>query len=402
MGETEGPRPAVFLDRDGVLIKEVGYITSKEQVELYPRAAEAIATLNRSGWLCIVVTNQSAVAREMLTEAELARIHCYLEDRLKVEGARLDAVFYCPHFPPDEGDTEKPPYIVHCSCRKPGKGMVDDALRLFNIDTKRSLVIGDRESDVMLGLNAGLSTVLLRTGYGVNYYNKGKERVEPDFAFDDLAEAAGFLLTAPGEFAHLEEAVAERYLISADKKLLVLVGGQSRSGKSTLVRFLMRQMKLRSIPAAVICLDDWILPLDKRHSSQTVLERYPEAAIKKDITTLLAGDSVVIEAYDAASRGVERRPKVVHPPVEGVVFVEGVVALNSAFLRSVSDMSIFVGVDRETHRRRFFQHYKEKGLTPEGIASLYEERMRDEHPFVESASRYADFVLEAGKTDFSF
>ncbi|MEW6573286.1 MAG: HAD-IIIA family hydrolase [Bacillota bacterium] len=397
MGKTKGPRPAVFLDRDGVLVKEVGYITSREQVELYPGAAEAVAALNRSGWLCVVVTNQSAVARGMLTEAELAGIHCYLKDRLRTEGARLDAVFYCPHFPPDEGDEDKPPYRVRCPCRKPGTGMVDKALGLFNIDTKRSFIIGDRESDMMLGLNAGLSTVLLRTGYGVNYYKKGKERVEPEFVFDDLAEAVGFLLTAPSEFAYLEEVVAERYLSSADKKLLVLVGGQSRSGKSTMVRFLVRQMKLRSIPATVICLDDWILPLDKRRSSRTVLERYPEAAIKKDIITLLAGDSVVIEAYEAASRGLERRPKVVSLPPKGIVFIEGVVALSFEFLRSISETRIFVAVDEQTHRSRFLQYYRDKGLTGDAIARLYEERMCDEYPFVEESRRYAGIVSHSKK-----
>lgn len=193
MNSNTKPRPAVFLDRDGVIVKEIGYVTCREQIELYPFAARSIAALNRSGWLCVVVTNQSGVARGLMNEASLAGIHNALVEQLQVEHARLDAIYYCPHLPPAAGEREIPPYRINCACRKPNSGMIEKAVEQFNIDISRSFIIGDRETDIVSGFNAGLATVLVRTGYGVRGY-KGEYGIEPDFIFNDLAEAAKFLI----------------------------------------------------------------------------------------------------------------------------------------------------------------------------------------------------------------
>ncbi|MFZ5644544.1 MAG: D-glycero-alpha-D-manno-heptose-1,7-bisphosphate 7-phosphatase [Bacillota bacterium] len=184
--------PAVFLDRDGVIIKEVGYITHPGQIELYSDAGSSIAALNRSGFLCIVITNQSAVARGMITENDLANIHGVIMERLSYNGARLDAIYYCPHLPPDAGEQDVPPYRVRCKCRKPKSGMIEKALGEFNIDIGRSFIIGDRESDIVAGYNAGLSTILLNTGYGTQSY-EGNSGIKPDIVFQNLAEAVEFI-----------------------------------------------------------------------------------------------------------------------------------------------------------------------------------------------------------------
>ncbi|MEW6181646.1 MAG: HAD-IIIA family hydrolase [Bacillota bacterium] len=385
-------RPAVFLDRDGVIAREIGHITRYEQIELYPLAAEAVAALNNNGWLCVLVTNQSCVARGLLTEEGLAAIHGRLEKLLAKEFARLDAVFYCPHLPPEEGKKEIPPYRVRCACRKPGTGMVEEAFRRFNIDAAQSFIIGDRETDIIMGRKAGLSTVLLRTGYGVRRY-RGDSGLEPDYIFDDLAEAARFLLRARVDFKPLVDAICAKYQESTGKRLIVLVGGQSRSGKSTLVRYIDKEIEGRTIPAAVVRLDNWILPLDQRQAAKSVLERYPASTIRRDLSALLAGETVSIEAYDSKTRGLQRKSKALSLPAEGVVIIEGVVALEQEYLRSISDVVVFIDIEKEMHYKRFVTHYRDKDLTDEAIDSLYAERMQDEYPFVEGSKEYADFVI---------
>lgn len=181
-------RPAAFLDRDGVIVREVGYITRTDQLELYPGAAEAVAELNRRGYLTIVVTNQSAVARKMISEPELQSIHESITAKLAEQNAYLDAIYYCPHFPPEDGEAEEKPYRVHCGCRKPEPGMIQQACRDFLIDVPGSFLVGDRESDIVLGHGAGMTTILLESGYGIAHY-RGVSGVKPDMICRDLMEA---------------------------------------------------------------------------------------------------------------------------------------------------------------------------------------------------------------------
>ena len=174
---------AVFLDRDGVVNKEIGYITSIEQIEIYDFAREAINIFHDAGWKVIIVTNQSAVARGMLTEAKLREIHKYFIDCLKV-----DDIFYCPHYPPE--NEEVYPYNIYCNCRKPSSEMIIEAAEKYNIDLKKSYMVGDKVSDILTGKNAGVSTVLVKTGYGSNWI---ETEIRPDYVFENLKEFALFL-----------------------------------------------------------------------------------------------------------------------------------------------------------------------------------------------------------------
>lgn len=180
---TANKYPAVFLDRDGVVNKEVGYITSIEQVEIYDFAREAVSMFHNAGWKVIIVTNQSAIARGILTEGKLNEIHKYLIDCLNV-----DDIFYCPHYPPD--DKELYPYYIYCNCRKPAPGMIIEAAKKHNIDLKKSYLVGERESDILAGKNAGMSTVLVKTGYGKDWIDT---KIKPDYVFKNLKEFALFL-----------------------------------------------------------------------------------------------------------------------------------------------------------------------------------------------------------------
>lgn len=178
---TKSGRPAVFLDRDGVLTEENGYIDSVENLKLFPYTAECIRQIHEKGYYAIVITNQSGVARGLFTEEELQEMNDYLRKQTNV-----DAIFYCPHHP--EGKKEK--YRKLCDCRKPGTGMFEAACREFAIDMRNSYMIGDRASDITAGQKAGVRTILLESGYG----STGLETaVTPDYIMKDLRDVVKVL-----------------------------------------------------------------------------------------------------------------------------------------------------------------------------------------------------------------
>lgn len=149
------PRPAVFLDRDGVVTREVGLLRSPGQLELLPGAAEAVRRINVKGYLAVVATNQPVVARNLCSVEELEYIHAKLETMLGREHAYLNAIYYCPHHPDSGFPGERKEYKVRCRCRKPAPGMLLRAREEWNIDMGGSYMIGDRESDVQAGEAAG-------------------------------------------------------------------------------------------------------------------------------------------------------------------------------------------------------------------------------------------------------
>lgn len=152
---------AVFLDRDGTINKYVGFLRDIDQFELIDGAVEAIRKINNSGYLAIVVTNQPVIARGEVTFEELEEIHNKMETLLGLEGAYLDAIYFCPHHPHKGYEGEIPELKFDCDCRKPKPGMLLQAAKDFNIDLSQSWMVGDSENDVLAGKNAGCRTALL-------------------------------------------------------------------------------------------------------------------------------------------------------------------------------------------------------------------------------------------------
>ena len=150
---------AVFLDRDGTLNVDTGYVYRAEDWEWIPGAIDAIALLKRAGFLVILVTNQAGIARGLYEERDLARLHARVSADVTASGASIDGFYHCPHHP-DFGTKEK------CKCRKPLPGMIHQASSEFDIDLKRSWLVGDKASDIQAGLAAGVSPILVGTGYG--------------------------------------------------------------------------------------------------------------------------------------------------------------------------------------------------------------------------------------------
>jgi D-glycero-D-manno-heptose 1,7-bisphosphate phosphatase len=183
---------AIFLDRDGTLNVEDGHITSPSQFRLYGFAAEAVRLINQSGMKTIVLTNQSGVARDYFTEATLVEIHKRMEESLRLQGARIDAIYYCAHHP----DYGSPPYRLDCDCRKPKPGMVERAARDFNLDLNRCYAIGDRYRDIEAGHAVGVAGVLVMTGYGREEYETQRRDWprQPDYVAGNLLDAVTLIL----------------------------------------------------------------------------------------------------------------------------------------------------------------------------------------------------------------
>jgi D-glycero-D-manno-heptose 1,7-bisphosphate phosphatase len=185
-------RPAVFIDRDGTLSEEVGYVNHPSRLRLLPRSAEAIRRLNESGVAAVVTTNQAGLARGYFSPDVLGQVNAELVAQLARDGARLDGIYVCPHHP-TEGE---PPYRADCDCRKPRPGLVLRAAAELGLDLAASTVVGDKPSDLEVARRVGAGAVLVLTGYGRGEleYRRGEFVTEPDFIAEDLLDAVDWVL----------------------------------------------------------------------------------------------------------------------------------------------------------------------------------------------------------------
>jgi D-glycero-D-manno-heptose 1,7-bisphosphate phosphatase len=181
-------RPAVFMDRDGTLTEEVGYVNHPSRLRLLPRSAEAVRRLNAAGIAAVVVTNQAGIARGYFSAEVLAAVNAALVSQLKDAGAHLDGVYVCAHHP-TEGE---PPYRMACECRKPKPGLLLQAAADLGLDLARATLVGDKGSDLVAARAVDARAVLVLTGYGLGEweYRRDKLPVAPDHVADDLLGAA--------------------------------------------------------------------------------------------------------------------------------------------------------------------------------------------------------------------
>jgi len=187
---TAGRRPAVFLDRDGTLIEERGYLSRLDGIALFPFTVDAVRLLNRAGLAVVVLTNQSGVARGYFEEAFVRETHRVLGERIAAGGGRIDAFYYCPHYA--DGKVER--YRQACECRKPKPGMFLRAAADLSLDLARSFSVGDRWSDVEAGLAAGARGVLVRTGFGRIAVEEPRPDLATALVAANLVEATSWIL----------------------------------------------------------------------------------------------------------------------------------------------------------------------------------------------------------------
>ena len=186
----------MFLDRDGTVIEDVDYLSRLDQVALFPWTVDALRLLRRAGFATVVVTNQAAIGRGIITEDFVGETHAMLDRRLAAGGAGVDAYYFCPHHP--EAPIER--YRLACRCRKPAPGMLEKAASDLGVDLSRSWMVGDRWLDVKAGRAAGARSILVRTGHAASLaeIDTGREAHGDmaDAILNNLMEAVGWILRA--------------------------------------------------------------------------------------------------------------------------------------------------------------------------------------------------------------
>jgi len=193
-------RPAVFLDRDGTINEQMGYINHLSRFHLLPGVTSAIRQLNEREIPVLVVTNQSGLARGYFPPALLAKVHELLVEQLANGGARLDGIYVCPHHP----EAKREEYRLDCDCRKPKTGLFSTAAAEHNIDLTASFVVGDRWSDLKAAAACGATSVLVLTGYGrgdLEYIGPG-QKLQPDHVAEDLQAAVAWIIEQLDERAN--------------------------------------------------------------------------------------------------------------------------------------------------------------------------------------------------------
>lgn len=375
---------AVFLDRDGVINHDLHLIHRPEDFHLFDFTAEALKKLNKSDYLGVVATNQSIIARNLTDLAGLDHIHKKMETDLGSKGAFVDAIYFCPHHPDAGYEGENKSYKINCDCRKPKPGMLLKAAERFNINLQESYMIGDSERDIIAGKTAGCITIGVKTGKGMR-----GAHTRPDYFFSNLKEAIDFVVDQP--YAPLFHRLFTQFKSSPKKPFVIALGGNARSGKTTVVTYLKRQFEAAGQSVFRINLDDWILPKEERKEEKGVFSNFRFEKLQTDVIDILDGKPVVAQGY-------ARHPEDVARPVhyqysdEDIVLIDGVVALHLDALQQDA-VKVFKKIDLEELKARFVAFYRWKGFSDSEIESLYNLREKQEYLIIAKDEGKADIVI---------
>lgn len=372
-------RPAVLFDRDGVLVEDVPYITKAEEVALIPGAAHALARLNASHSLAAVCTNQPVIARGAITEDDLHALHRHIEGLFGREGAWIDGIFACPHHTDRGFAGERAELKIACDCRKPGAGLIHEAVAALSIDRRASVFVGDRTADLVAAKRGGVLPIGVRTGAACR---DGKHPIAPEVALvDDVSEAVSLVLdTAPSWGPWLARVRAMG---------VVLLGGPSRSGKTLASTALRLALASLGVDALAVSLDRFILPACERRPGSTLRERIRFDEAQEAVRALVRGDAVLVPGYDPQTRG--RAPsEVVQWDRRGVLVIDGLLAHALDLARDT--FRVALAADPETLRARRAQFYQWKGLEGTAFADAVDGRA-DELTEVSATLSRADIRL---------
>lgn len=333
----------------------------------------------------MVITNQSVIARGLTNLEGLNEIHKKMEWQLGEQGAFVDAIYFCPHHPHGGFPGEVPEFKIACDCRKPKPGMLLQAAERFNIDLENSWMIGDSERDALAGRAAGVKTIGVKTGHGLK-----SAKFFPDYFLGNLMEAVDFILEKPLEkqIADIYEAFAK----STKRPFVISIGGNSRSGKSTLAKYIEHTFEANGQKVLLISLDDWIIPKSERLHIIDVFHNFQLPRLEQDLEAILHGKEVTAHGY---ARHPLRTEQAVEYKLENhnVVILEGIVALSTAHLRALADLTIFKQIDEETLKSRISTFYAWKGFTEAQIEKLFAERKPTEYDIIAKDVTFADIRL---------
>jgi D,D-heptose 1,7-bisphosphate phosphatase len=379
-------RPAIFLDRDGTLNIDHGFIRRPQDVELIPGAADAVRRINAAGYLAVVVTNQSVIARGDCTESDMEHIHARLEELLGEGGGYLDRIYYCPHHPDAGFPNERPELKFSCDCRKPQTGMIRRAADDNSIHLSRSFVIGDTTADFLMAERAGLRSVGVATGSaGLDE----KYPAEPNYTAADVASAVTFILDVHPRLVGALKPLAD----SIKRDGITFVGGVARSGKSTLAHALADCLAADNVAVRVIALDHWIRSLAARGPG--VLGRYEVDQIRLALSKLApprsADVTLDLPFYFRKTQSSRPRAQSVTVKPDELIIVEGTIALLCS--SDIPGTRIYVQSEPSDRRSRFFELQRSRGKSLDEAERLFVERDGEETAVVEDSRKRANVLV---------
>lgn len=377
-------QPAVFLDRDGTINREVTHLSHHGQFELLPGVEDAIKRLNNSNYRTIVITNQPVLARGYNTFADMNQIHYKMDTLLGRRGAYVDRTYYCPHHPDRGFAGEVPELKIECDCRKPGTGLIERARRELNVNIGRSWMVGDTSVDVLTARRAGLHSILVQSGYaGLD----GRHSETPDFVVPDLSAAVRLILNDYPRLLGL----CERLSTGITDGDFVFIGGLSRSGKSILASCLKDALEDRGQTAVIVALDRWLLSEGERKAS--VLGRYGLDEIRSLLTSLVRRSATVtvkMPFYDKMRRRRGDTTELLCIGPADVVIIDGTIALSLfGTVPASTSHAWFVEVDEEERHLRVLREYRLRGFSGDEAETVYWTRQRDETPAILATSGLA-------------
>ncbi|MCT4624245.1 MAG: HAD-IIIA family hydrolase, partial [Schleiferiaceae bacterium] len=314
----------------------------------------------------------------------LGEIHKKMEWQLGEQRAYVDAIYYCPHHPHGGFEGEVPEYKIECECRKPKPGMLLQAAERFNIDLSQSFMIGDSERDAGAGRAAGVTTIGVMTGHGVK-----KAKTLPHYFTENLPQAVDLIL---GYEASAEAKKVMDHVDLEKDRTVIAIGGNSRSGKSTLATSLEKELEKMNATVLRINLDDWILPKEQREEEVDVYHNFQLPKIEADVEAILSGIQVSLQAYLPHSDRIPFEQKYVYDH-QKVIILEGIVALSSEKIRAISDLKVFKNIDSDLQKSRLLAYYDWKGYSEEAFEALYTKRQKDEYEKIEKDRIFADLIL---------
>jgi histidinol-phosphate phosphatase family protein len=333
-------RRAVFLDRDGTINRDVDLLKRPEELELLEGAADAVRRLNHAGYLAVVITNQSVVARGGVTLEGLDRIHARLEQLLGVHEAYLDRIYACPHHPDPGNAGHVAEFAVTCDCRKPATGSIDAACRDMAIGRRESWFVGDTTSDIEAGRRANLRTILVQTGHAGR---DGKFPFDPGYVVADLAAAVSWILDGHPAVERQMAPVAA----AATNARLIAIGDVAGGAGSAAAQVLKESMAALGHTAHIIPLDSWLKPSAQAPEATDVTARYDVEDMLTTVTQLVGQTqrtSLDLPVYDRTTRAMhQHRRHLLIDPTDLLIF-EGAAATLVDGLVELADVSVHMGM----------------------------------------------------------
>ncbi len=387
---TKNFRSSVFIDRDGVINVDIDHLSKPDDIILIDGAHDAIRSLNRSGILAIGVTNQPVIARGEASFDDIELVHLRLGKLLGEGGAYLDEIYFCPHHPDKGFPGEIVALKTKCGCRKPDTGLIDEAVKKFGISRKDSWMIGDRTSDILAGMRAGLKTILVQTGYAGrdNQYD-----VQPNFIARDLKAAVNWINFGYSQVCQKIVPI----LPSLVESRLILVGGPSRTGKTSFSRVLKEMLSFIGCNVHLISLDGWLDPNRSVNEGSGVLSRYHMDKFIAELENVFDSKyikSFIQPSYDSIS-GLRLKDRNILIAPKDIIIVEGVVALLDSRLLRMSSNSVFLDLESDVERTdRLFCEYKfRKKDSDADIYAKFQSREIDEVSLIRENSDKATFKI---------